>query len=158
MRFALPLFLFVTAAAACSTSSSSNDGGGSSDAATKEDAGAIDDSGSSADVATDVDKSAPCSKTFGQSIGSVGFARFDGTVVAVVPPNDQACTEPNATHLVVQIMSEGAVYRMVIDVDDNQAHGTIHSEQIQHALVGGAWADGWKSVPLDYVTDLGVHS
>ncbi|MGH7284189.1 MAG: hypothetical protein ACRELY_21900, partial [Polyangiaceae bacterium] len=96
--------------------------------------------------------------SFGEAIGSVGFARFDGTVVAVVPPNDQACAEPNSTHLVVQIQSEGAVYRMVVDVDDVAASGTIHTTTIQHALVGPAWADGWHSVPLDYVSDLAMHS
>jgi hypothetical protein len=36
------------------------------------------------DVGEDVDKSATCASQFGSAIGSVGFARFDGTVVAVV--------------------------------------------------------------------------
>ncbi|HEY1954126.1 MAG TPA: hypothetical protein VGH28_00890 [Polyangiaceae bacterium] len=109
------------------------------------------------DAAIDVDKSATCAASFGQAIASVGFARFDGTIVAVVPPNDQACAEPNSTHLVVQIEAQGAVYRMVIDVDDNAAPGTIRTAEITHALVGGAWADGWHAGPLDYVGDLATH-
>ncbi len=109
------------------------------------------------DVAPDVDKSAPCAKTFGQAIGSVGFARFDGTVVAVVPPNDQACTAPNSTHLVLEMEFAGATYRMVIDVNDSAAPGSIEAHTISRPLLGGAWKDGWHSVSLDYVKDLGLH-
>jgi hypothetical protein len=110
------------------------------------------------DAAADVDKAATCAKTFGQAIGSVGFARFDGTVVAVVPPNDQACTAPNSTHLVLQIAFAGATYRMVVDVNDSAAPGTIRSHTMSHALAGGAWSDGWHSVPLDYVADFGLKA
>jgi len=110
------------------------------------------------DAAADVDKAAACAKTFGQAIGSVGFARFDGTIVAVVPPNDQACAEPNSTHLVLQMAFAGAAYRMVVDVDDTDAPGSIRSHTMSHALVGGAWKDGWHSVPLDYVADLGLKA
>lgn len=154
MRIEIALFLAVAMAGCSSGSSGDAADAGASDAASEVDAS----SGDAADAGTDVDKSAPCASSFGQSIGAVGFARFDGTVVAVVPPNDQACTEPNATHLVVQIESEGAVYRMVVDVDDNADKGTIHTTSIQHALVGGAWSDGWHTGPLDYVGDLGIHS
>jgi hypothetical protein len=133
--------------------------GSSSNKAPNVDAGSINpDAGADAGVDAGVDKSARCATSFGQAIGSVGFARFDGTVVAVVPPNDQACTEPNMTHLVVQIMAEGAVYRMVVDVSDTSASGTIRTDTLQHALIGGAWSDGWHSVNLDYVTDLGLSS
>lgn len=152
------LFVF----AACSSSSSSapvtGDGSGSDAGSTTSDAGSNEDSGAVADSGGPVDKSASCASSFGQAIGSVGFARFDGTVVAVVPPNDQACAEPNSTHLVVQIMASGAVYRMVIDVDDNAAKGTIHTSTIRHALVGDAWSDGWHTLNLDYVTDLAQSS
>jgi hypothetical protein len=47
---------------------------------------------------------------------------------------------------------------MVIDVDDTDAPGTIHGTTLSHAMVGGAWADGWHAVPLDYVTTFGLHS
>jgi hypothetical protein len=110
------------------------------------------------DGPADVDKAATCAKTFGQAIGSVGFARFDGTIVAVVPPNDQACAEPNSTHLVLQMEFAGATYRMVVDVDDTAATGSIRSHTLPHGLVGGAWKDGWHSVPLDYVADLGLKA
>jgi hypothetical protein len=106
----------------------------------------------------DVDKSESCAPSFGDALATVGFARFDGTVVAVVPPNDQGCAEPNSTHLVVQLAMGGATYRMVVDVSDLGAPGTIRAKTIPHALVGGPWQDGWRAVPLDYPTTLGVHS
>ena len=111
-----------------------------------------------ADVAPDVDKSASCVATFGDQIGSVGFARFDGTVLAVLPPNDQACPAPNSTHAVLEIEAKGAAYRMVIDVDDKFSPGTIETHTLAHALVGPPWSDGWQTVPLDYVGTLGLHS
>jgi hypothetical protein len=112
-----------------------------------------------ADASDDVDKAATCASTFGQGINSVGFARFDGTVVAVVPPNDQACAEPNSTHLVVQLQTGGAVYRMVIDVSDEDAPNTIRTATLSAPLVGGAWDNGWHAAPLalDYVTNLAIH-
>jgi len=142
--------LFAVFLLACSNGSTPAD-------ASTDDAATIDESDAT-DAAIDVDKSASCAASFGQAIGAVGFARFDGTIVAVVPPDDQACAEPNSTHLVLQIQAQGAVYRMVIDVDDKAAPGTIHTAEIQHALLGGAWADGWHSVPLDYVGDLAEHA
>ena len=80
-------------------------------APTSSDAGLdpLDASGESApDASVDandasIDKSAACASTFGQAIGTVGFARFDGTVVAIVPPGHPTCAEKNSTHLVLQI-------------------------------------------------------
>jgi hypothetical protein len=152
------LGLLAVTVACSSTSGPSSPPGDASHEAT--DAGAHDAGRVDASDAGDggVDKSKPCVSTFGQGIGTVGFARFDGTVVAVLPPNDQACAAPNSTHLVLEMSFAGAVYRMVIDVDDSAAPGTIHGTTLSHALVGGPWADGWHAVPLDYVTTLGLHS
>ena len=105
-----------------------------------------------------VDKSKTCVSTFGQALDTVGFARFDGTVVAVIPPDDQACAEPNSTHLIIEMSFSGAVYRMVMDVNDEDAPDTIHATTLSHALIGAPWSDGWHSVPLDYVATLGLHS
>ncbi|HEX8792788.1 MAG TPA: hypothetical protein VF765_17705 [Polyangiaceae bacterium] len=150
-RYTVFAVLMAALVVACSSSSGlpASTGPGGAD-------GGID--GAARDAAVDVDKATTCAKTFGQAIGSVGFARFDGTVVAVVPPNDQACAEPNSTHLVLQLAFAGATYRMVIDVDDSAAPGSIRSHTMSHALPGGAWSDGWHSVPLDYVADLGLHA
>ncbi len=108
-------------------------------------------------VGVDVDKSATCTGTFGQDLTSVGFVRFDGTVVAVLPPNDQACPEPNMAHMIVELESGGAVYRMVINVND-EGGGTIHEKTITAPLVGDPWSDGRHTVALDYVTNFTLRN
>ena len=105
-----------------------------------------------------IDKSATCAPSFGSALTNA-FGRLDGTVVAIVPPNDQACAEPNMTHLVVQLRMGGAVYRMVVDVLSNQGDPDVGFFELDHPLVGAAWADGWHTgVALDYPTDLALHS
>ncbi len=115
------------------------------------------DAGSDAGDAA-VDKSATCAATFGMDL-TPAFARIDGTVVAIVPPGDEACAEPNSTHLVIQVMMGGAVYRLVVDVLSNQGSPNVLFDEIDAPLAGDAWSDGWHTdAPLDYVTTLGVHS
>ena len=152
MRRAVQAASLALLGAACSSAPPGADAG--DDAAAE----ASTDDVAAPDAAADVDKSATCVGAFGDQIGSVGFARFDGTVVAVLPPNDQACPAPNSTHAILEIESSGATYRMVIDVDDKFSRGTIHTDAIAHALVGPPWADGWQTLQLDYVGSLGVHA
>ncbi len=105
-----------------------------------------------------VDKAAPCASVFGSALTSA-FGRLDGTVVAVVPPNDQACTLPNMTHLVVQVMMQGAVYRLVVDVLSNQGSPDVLFYETDAALAAGPWSEGWHAgAALDYVTTLKVQS
>jgi hypothetical protein len=149
--------LTVVACSGSSSSSSPADDAGAGDSPSSDGPAAPSDaSPETADAS--VDKSKPCVSTFGQAIGSVGFARFDGTVVAILAPGNKTCTAPNSTHLVLELAFSGAVYRIVVDVDDLAASGTIHTRTITHAMIGGAWKDGWHAVPLDYVTDLGQKS
>ena len=106
-----------------------------------------------------VDKTAACASTFGNAIGAVGFARFDGTVLAVLPPGNATCTSPNSTPVVIELTMSGAVYRMVVDVNDLNSPGTIRFKSVSHELIGGPWADGWHTgVPLDYISAFGLHS
>jgi hypothetical protein len=108
------------------------------------------------DAATD--KAAHCASTFGMAL-TAGFARLDGTVLAVVPPGDQACALPNATHLVVQVTMGGQAYRMVVDVLSNQGSPNVWLAEHDAPLAGPAWSDGWHTgVALDYVSDLSIHS
>ncbi len=165
-------FIFLGALLGCSSSTPSasepNDASVSdasiSDASVS-DAGAFDagplDAGP-ADAVVDVDKSAPCATTFGSALTNA-FGRLDGVVVAVVPPNDQACALPNSTHLVVQVSIAGVVYRMVVDVLSNQLSDSgspdVFFRELDAPLASGAWAEGWHpGFALDYVTTLAVQS
>jgi hypothetical protein len=117
------------------------------------------DAAAPADAAADaVDKSATCVGTFGSAL-TAAFGRVDGTVVAVVPPNDQACPAPNSTHMILEVMMGGAVYRMVIDVLSTSGSPDVLIDEIDAPLVDGAWSDGWHpGVALDYATTLSVQS
>jgi hypothetical protein len=105
-----------------------------------------------------IDKSATCATSFGTAL-TPAFGRLDGTVLAVVPPNDQACALPNSTHLVLQVTMGGAAYRMVVDVLSNQGNPDLWFTELDAPLAGPAWSDGWHpGVALDYATTLGIHS
>jgi hypothetical protein len=105
-----------------------------------------------------VDKSATCAATFGSGL-TAGFGRVDGTVLAVVPPDDQSCAAPNSTHLVVQLTVNGDAYRLVVDVLSNQGSPDVWFAEHDAPLAAPAFAEGWH-VPasLDYVTTLGMRS
>jgi hypothetical protein len=62
---------------------------------------------------------------------------------------------PNSTHLVIQVMMGGAVYRMVVDVLSDQGNPDVFENEIDAPLVGDPWSDGWHdTASLDYVTTL----
>jgi hypothetical protein len=99
-----------------------------------------------------VDKAALCSETFGDALTD-SYGRVDGSVLAVVTPSDTQCPLVNDDHLVIQVTMNGAVYRMVVNVDG------IGFTDREAPLVGAAWSEGWHtSESLDYVDDLAVHS
>lgn len=153
----LRVLLATLSLAACSSAPSRADAGDLSDAG--EDGAQPADAQPASDASDGaIDKAANCASTFGNAIGSVGFARFDGTVVAVLAPGNMTCAAPNSTHVVIEVRFAGAVYRMVVAVNDLSSPGTIRTKTISHALVGGPWSDGWHAVPLDYPSMLGVHS
>jgi hypothetical protein len=137
---------------ACSSSSTNVP-----DAATE---AAVEDAAveSAVDAAPDVDKSAACAATFGSALTDA-FGRLDGTVLAVVPPNDQACAMPNSTHLVIQVLVDGDAYRMVVDVHSSYAPYDVLQDEIDAPLVGDPWSEGWHAgASVDYVSTLAVHS
>jgi hypothetical protein len=104
------------------------------------------------------DKSATCASTFGTSL-TPGFARLDGTVLAVLPPDDQACAKPNHTHLILQVLMNNDAYRMVVDVLSNQGNPDVFFTELDAPLQGPAWAEGWHNpASLDYGTNLQLHS
>jgi hypothetical protein len=101
-------------------------------------------------------KAVDCAATFGAELTDA-FGRLDGTLLAVIPPNYQGCAQPNSTHAVVQVMVDGAAYRMVVNVLSTSDQPMVYLGETDAALAGGVWAEGWHpGFQLDYVTTLGV--
>lgn len=89
--------------------------------------------------------------SFGDKL-TTGFGRIDGVVSAIQMPNDQACSMPNRDHLILQVLMNGAVYRLVVNTD-------VKVLEIDHALPAPAFAEGWHTgIALDYAKNLGVAS
>jgi len=157
--------LALSLAAACSSGSaiSTSSSAGSSAAGTGGAGGGSSSSAGTggtepADAGADVDKAAPCAATFGMGLTSA-FGRLDGTVLAVVPPGDNACAKPNSTHVVIQVVWQGAPYRMVLDVLSSSGNPDVFFHEIDAPLAAGPWVEGWHpGVALDYVDTLSVHS
>ncbi len=98
------------------------------------------------------EKSQACATEFG-SLFTKSNGRADGTLVALVRPADTQCTLPNSTHVVLQLSIQNQVQRLVASVDGVAV--ATHAAP----LLGPAYAEGWhENVPLEYATDLGVHS
>lgn len=106
-----------------------------------------------------VDKAAACANTFGAALTNA-FGRLDGTVLAVVPPAHPTCAMPNGTHLVLQVTSGGAAYRMVVNVQSDIGPDLrVSFATVDHALPGVPFQDGWHpGESLDYAATLGLHS
>ena len=106
-----------------------------------------------------VDKAAGCASTFGGALTSA-FGRLDGTVVAVVKPSDQQCAMPNSDHVVLEMLSGGAVYRMVVNVQSTFAGVDPRVLYLEKptALVGPAWSEGWHTgIDFDYLQTLSLN-
>ena len=101
-------------------------------------------------------KAVACATSFGAEL-TTSFGRLDGTVLAVIPPNFQGCTQPNSTHTVVQVMVGGLAYRMVVNVLSTQGPPDVFLAEVDAPLAGPAWAEGWHpDAQLDYATTLHV--
>ena len=108
------------------------------------------------DSANPNDKSANCASTFGTAL-TAAFGRLDGTILAVVPPGNNTCAMPNGTHVVLQVTTNGAAYRMVINVLSTSSDPHVWLDDLDAPLAGAPWAEGWHAgEQLDYVTTLGV--
>jgi hypothetical protein len=163
LRFVLALGAVATVLAACSSSSTSTSpstdaGGPGEDASPTTDGGAGVDA-SPSDAAPDAPViTGKCADTFGSAL-TEGFGRLDGVVYAVQKPSDTQCVMPNSDHVVLQVLWNGAVYRMVVNVQGSGADTQVRFGAFPRALPAPAFAEGWHAgVALDYVTTLGVHS
>jgi hypothetical protein len=103
-------------------------------------------------------KAAGCAATFGTELTSA-FGRLDGVVTAVVKPVDVQCPMPNSDHLVIQARMNGAVYRLVVNIQSTIGDPNVAYLAIDHALPPPAWSEGWHTnIMVDYVATFGVHS
>ncbi len=148
---------------ACSASPPSS----TADAAPPEADAAVAPEDGGAEAATSADasdaatnKAARCASTFGTAL-TRGFGRVDGTVVAVVQPKDTQCALPNDDHVIVQVKMQGAVYRMVVNVQSDRAGQDPRVSYLEKAvtLPAPAWGEGWHTgLTLDYVKDFGAKA
>lgn len=143
--------------AACSSDDAK--GGGT----TGTEGGAADTSVEAAEVpdaGEDAALTGKCSATFGTALTD-GFGRIDGVVYAVQKPSDVDCAMADKSHVVVQVLMEGAVYRLVVNLESDVggADPKIRFVTFPHAMPAPEYAEGWRTgVPLDYANLLGAHS
>lgn len=130
--------------------------------APREDGSAPSDGDGSADDAALDAGAAPdgqCASTFGSSL-TPGFGRIDGIVYAVQKPSDKGCAFPNNTHVILQILMNGAVHRVAIALSSTRAGTDPRMRQRTFALplLGPPYSEGWHTnVKLDYALDLALH-
>ncbi|MBX3189920.1 MAG: hypothetical protein KF819_23035 [Labilithrix sp.] len=119
------------------------------------------DDGGVIDAAPDaVVPTGKCADAFGSAL-TEGFGRIDGIVYAVQKPSDTQCVMPNDDHVVVQVLMNGAVYRMVVNVQSDRqgVDPKIRVAVVPHALPPPAFAEGWHlGAVLDYARTLDVHA
>lgn len=143
------LLLAVAVAIGCSTSETTTPAttdADAGDAATvaDPDTGTVEDAGPAFDGSCVV-------PSFGNEL-TEGFGRIDGVISAIQMPNDQTCSMPNRDHLILQVLMNGAVYRLVVNTD-------VLVLALEHALPAPPFAEGWHSgIGLDYAKDLGAAS
>jgi len=101
-------------------------------------------------------KASACASTFGNALTNA-YGRLDGTILAVVEPGNMQCAMPNSTHVVLEVMTHGAAYRMVVNVLSTSSDPHVFLDELDAPLAGDAWAEGWHpGVQLDYVSTLAV--
>ena len=155
---------------ACSGSSStasagdagSNDGdggasgadGSASDGASGNDGGSASDGGGGSDGTP---TRQACVTPNGTAI-TMSFGRLDGYLVALVPPGQHSCNG-DSDHLHLQVKANGAIYDVAVNMKSQQdpTNPDVFLAERDHAIPGGAWAEGWHPASDDYV-QLGLHS
>ena len=130
---------------------------GDSDSAVASDA-STDDAAIDAGVDTGPNR---CVGTFGSAL-TQSFGRIDGTLYAIVTPADQQCPKPNSDHVSLEIMMNGAVYRLLINVQSDQTGSdpNVQFAEKDVAVPGGPWTEGWHTSGflMDYARTLGAHA
>ncbi len=156
IRWAAALLSLALFAACSTTESSAPVPTAPADAGSEEPAPA--DAGSAPEASNEPSLDGGCADTFGDAL-TEGFGRIDGVVYAVQKPSDTQCTMPNSDHVVLQVLMNGAVYRLVTNVQSTKGDPQVRYAELAHALPSPAYAEGWHTgVTLDYPTTLGVHT
>jgi hypothetical protein len=111
------------------------------------------------DAAPDAfDRIGPCTDEFGDDLTS-GFGRFDGIVLAIVPPGYEECPLPNRSHIILEVTAAGSTYRMVTSVKSNIGDPDMFFTTKDAPLEGPTWSEGWHlGVELDYTQTFGLHA
>jgi hypothetical protein len=111
------------------------------------------------DAPSNTNPAAGCATTFGSALTDA-FGKLDGFVTAIVRHEDTECAEgTSANHLVLQVKSLGAVYRMVVNIESDR--GTDLDVRFADVVHPGLspWLEGWHApAGLDYVSMLMVHA
>jgi hypothetical protein len=119
-----------------------------------------DDAAGGADASTDASTGSDpldgqitrqqCTDALGSALTTT-FGRMDGYLVSIVPVGQHSCNG-DSTHVHLQVLIKNAVYDVAVNTDGLEA-------QLDHALVGAPWTEGWNpAATLDYPTNLGIHS
>jgi hypothetical protein len=142
---------------ACSSSVPNGQPGVTADAGTPLDAATTQDAATPVDAGP-VNKAERCASSYG-NILTAPFGRLDGTVHAVLKPTDQQCNRPNRDHIVLQVKSNGAIYRMVVNVLSTGADPDVRFAQLSKPLPPPVFEDGWHAgVAFDYLNTLNIHT
>lgn len=103
-----------------------------------------------------------CASTFGSALTNKTFGYVDGTLFAIVRPQDQQCPKPNGTHLNLQVKMKGDVYRMLVNVRSDRTGidpNVAFAEKALSSPLAPPFAEGWYTgVSFDYGADLGLKS
>jgi hypothetical protein len=103
-------------------------------------------------------KAALCAAEFGQGL-TAGFGRLDGVVWAVLNVTDSQCPRPNSDHVIVQVVAEGRVYRMVVNVQSDRVGADPRVALFETPVAALDYAEGWHTgVRFDYAADANAHS
>jgi hypothetical protein len=99
-----------------------------------------------------------CTNNFGQSLTTT-HGRLDGYLVSIVPSTANGCNA-DRDHLHLQVLVQGAVYDVAVNVHDNQG-GNVFYLAKDLKMPDGAWSEGWHtgatSSALSY-PNLGVSA
>lgn len=155
----LSLAVSGSALAVLEACSSSDDGKAATPAQDSSAADVATDTGPAADAGADTGLTGKCADKFGSAL-TEGFGRIDGVVYAIQKPSDTTCAMPNKDHVVLQVLMNGAVYRMVVNVQSDRGGDTkVRVSTVAQAMPAPPFEEGWHTgIPLDYANILGVHS